>query len=352
MLGTFRLLLALLVALSHLHWSQLTEHFGLYAVYGFYVLSGYLMTRVLNETYHFSGPAFALNRFLRLYPLYYLVAGLTLIIITVLPGAGAFHDAWGATPTLWSIFGNLFIVPLGISIPSFRVVTVGWSVGVELACYFFLWLFGARNKAAAWAMFAIGLACHALILVLGYDWEYRYVPIYSAFLPFGCGALIYFYSDTLSTLSRAQKQFAMAAVFTAWLVNLIAGQFSPHTYFYYSNLALVVAIICLGTQDIFVLGPLDKWLGDLAYPLFLTHWIVAFCVSSLLLHGRMRGGVLFLTSIVFALAISWLLARLSDRAIEPIRDRVRLWARRPGDSLSAMRPDALREGPSPHTRSA
>jgi peptidoglycan/LPS O-acetylase OafA/YrhL len=47
------------------------------AVFAFYTLSGYLMTRVLNERYGFTAAgtaAFALNRVLRLWPVY-LVCG-------------------------------------------------------------------------------------------------------------------------------------------------------------------------------------------------------------------------------------------------------------------------------------
>ena len=49
-LGTWRFFLALLVAISHL-WADMVHGPAAYAVWGFFVLSGYLMTLVLTQKY-------------------------------------------------------------------------------------------------------------------------------------------------------------------------------------------------------------------------------------------------------------------------------------------------------------
>ena len=76
MFGTLRFLLAYLVILSHLVGSDYVVHFGFYAVRGFFVISGLLMTAALNEAYGFDGLRFWVNRALRLLPPYYLVCAL------------------------------------------------------------------------------------------------------------------------------------------------------------------------------------------------------------------------------------------------------------------------------------
>jgi len=61
---------------------------GTIAVFAFYTLSGYLITRVLNERYGFSTRGtviFLLNRVLRLWPAYLAILGLTLIALLFLP---------------------------------------------------------------------------------------------------------------------------------------------------------------------------------------------------------------------------------------------------------------------------
>ena len=52
-LGTFRFFLAFLVAISHL-WENMIGGPAAYAVWGFFVLSGFLMTLILTTKYGFT----------------------------------------------------------------------------------------------------------------------------------------------------------------------------------------------------------------------------------------------------------------------------------------------------------
>ena len=89
MLGMLRFLLAYLVVLSHLVGSEYMSHFGFYAVRGFFVISGFIMTLTLNETYAFDGARFWANRALRLLPPFYLVSLATLAAVFILPQQAA-----------------------------------------------------------------------------------------------------------------------------------------------------------------------------------------------------------------------------------------------------------------------
>src|SRR5690349_16222866 len=87
MIEVSRYVLATIVAQAHL-WPFAAIGTGNSAVFAFYTLSGYLMTRVLNERYGFSARgavAFLLNRVLRLWPAYLVILGLTLIALLFLP---------------------------------------------------------------------------------------------------------------------------------------------------------------------------------------------------------------------------------------------------------------------------
>ena len=71
MFGTYRTFLALMVVAQHLGGLQAI---GAYAVFGFYALSGYLMTLIMQKNYGYSPSGiskYALNRFLRIYPIYW-----------------------------------------------------------------------------------------------------------------------------------------------------------------------------------------------------------------------------------------------------------------------------------------
>ncbi len=64
--GTIRFVLAQMVILTHL-WTKLTMWAGPYAVFSFFLLSGYLMGRVLDCSYASDGGTrrFFINRALR-----------------------------------------------------------------------------------------------------------------------------------------------------------------------------------------------------------------------------------------------------------------------------------------------
>src|SRR5258708_35197917 len=82
-----RYILAAIVAQTHL-WPLGSSWPATIAVFAFYTLSGYLMTRVINERYGFTArgtAAFLLNRVLRLWPASFVILGLTLIAPWILP---------------------------------------------------------------------------------------------------------------------------------------------------------------------------------------------------------------------------------------------------------------------------
>src|SRR5262249_22678453 len=111
MFGTYRMLLALMVALEHLGG---TYGMGAFAVMGFYLLSGYLMTLIMHDYYGYTKPGiirYAINRFLKIYPIYWAVLFLSLIVVLYL-GEDFSSALWRPMylpDNLPSILRNLFI---------------------------------------------------------------------------------------------------------------------------------------------------------------------------------------------------------------------------------------------------
>src|SRR5690348_14078540 len=114
MIEIVRYLLALVVAETHL-WPIGITWTGWQAVFGFYALSGYLMTRVLHERYGFSPSgtaAFLVNRVLRLWPAYLVVVFGTAAALHFLPLQNFFfsfklpHGLWETLTTL-TILGQV-----------------------------------------------------------------------------------------------------------------------------------------------------------------------------------------------------------------------------------------------------
>ena len=310
---------------------QFFSHWGVFAVFGFYLVSGYLITAILNETYSFRFIPFTANRFLRLFPIYYLVAIISAIIIIFVPSARNFHPAWEIKYRLIDLIGNGLIFPFEFYDASFRLVPPTWFVAVELVNYFLLWLVGARSRKLALITLSLALAYHLIGLAIGLDWVMRYHPFYAALLPFSLGACIYFFRDLLFSLSALTIRLISIFSFLIWVINLVicgvvagvGGRYFD-LFFYVNLISLLAFVSCLTTPAFSALFKRSgKALGDIAYPIFLTHWIVGFTMSLLVLHGTRRGLPLLAVSVLPILVISFLLSWLAHRWIEPLRHKVR-----------------------------
>ncbi|MEO7325568.1 MAG: acyltransferase [Dokdonella sp.] len=324
MLGTFRFALACFVVMFHI--GSFPLPFGTYSVQCFYVVSGYLITAVLNESYASRPAAFWINRFLRLYPQYYAVAAISLLAIVLLPKAAAsYHSVWVVDTSPISIASQIAIFPFAVASPAMRLVPPVWSVAIELINYFILWIFAARSWRHASVAFGAGLAIHAYLLCAELDWGARYFFWYAAILPFAIGSLAYF-GRTILLRTRTR-----AIACTLWVCNLAAASwitsylhapmFWYTTVLWYANMIFAAFIVVHFAAK--RKAPLaDRWLGDLAYPIFLSHWTLSFLVATwfAIAPHSLR---LLLASAVPILLFSTLLAYGSRAIIDRYRDKIR-----------------------------
>lgn len=330
MLAILRFILAMFVVIAHLSEGvPFLSHWGIFAVFGFYLISGYLITTILNETYFFRFSAFLTNRFLRLFPIYYAVVLVSAFTIYVAPNANAFHPAWSPQFRLVDFGGNGLIFPFEFYDASFRVIPPAWSIAVELINYFLLWLLVARNRTMAISALLITLIYHIISLSTGADWGRRYFPFYAALLPFAIGACIYFFQSHLNLLSSEVIKRISVFSFILWIINLVFCGFvtvpggSLFDVFFYTNLSFLTVFIYTTTHPTIntLKTRIGKILGDLAYPIFLTHWIVGFAMSQLV--GERRGLTLLAASLIPILIVSFALSALANQWFEPLRTRVR-----------------------------
>lgn len=351
MIGTFRLMLALFVAVFHVGGFPLP--FGIYSVMAFYAISGFLMTRVLNDAYLDNKLKFWCNRFLKLYPQYYIVAIITLIAIVLFPdSAKLFHIAWNIDKSRGTEFANIFIVPLAFQgFSHFRLVPPTWSLGVEIINYFVLSVFAARSVKCAAAMLLASALYHGFTLWSGEEWPVRYYPWYAAALPFALGCIGHFAFESISPeqLPHRLKVTVCGSALALMAVNFgvacyVGPTVSTSALSWYANLVLVVISVgFLATiRPNAFLSRIDRHLGDVAYPVFLTHWLLGFIVS--LSFPILKPGTpeLFLGTLLPLLGLSIALALMFEKILEPIRSLIRGRSRRsnadPGRALSTRLP--------------
>jgi peptidoglycan/LPS O-acetylase OafA/YrhL len=308
-------------------------HFGFYAVRGFFVISGLVMTAALNDVYRFDGVRFWTNRALRLLLPYYLVCALTLIAIAAAPAQAAqYLKFWRSLPDFGDLLINLTVLPLQLTYGSFRFIPPFWSVAIELDMYLLLFLIVSRQM--AWAMIALvaGLSFQLVCIYDAVNWDLDYFTAPSAVYPFAVGAVLYFARRRALWIATPR---AAACAFAAWLANMLAGGwlfpaswvFGPGYFLDTICFAIVVSGLSgLSSQQF---GPLmeriDRTLGEWSYFTFLVHWLAGFLVAGFVLNGEWRGWTLLLTVTPVLLAASWAFATLNRKALEPLRDRIRGW---------------------------
>jgi peptidoglycan/LPS O-acetylase OafA/YrhL len=329
MIGTIRFVFAYLVLLTHLmEGSRYVSHSGAFAVFGFYLISGFLMTRVLNEHYKFKLFNFFINRVLKLYPLYFFVALLTLICIFLEPvKANNFHHSWRLDINMFDVFANVFIIPFEMHNENLRLIPPAWSLAVEVISYIALYFFISRSLLNTMIALVFSVFYHLISYYIEQPWIFRYEPFLAAFLPFSLGSILYFLNVKKIFKQIKIKIKMVYLVVILWLVNYAAAGWYHGTYnknfdiFFYTNIVILLILI-FNVTDL-ASGKIDKYLGDLAYPVFLVHWLVGFSIYRLFHFEETRGLLLFIITSIVTFIVANFLSYVYLITIEPIREKNR-----------------------------
>lgn len=295
-MGSFRFLLAALVAYSHCEGRFLPVNLGVSAVIAFYFISGYLMSlsyeRFQARSCHPAG-AFYLDRMMRIYPSY---------LIVFAAGAGFY---W-LSPKLNGLEAinlvELLIVPNNFTqLFEHRlnlVIPPSWSLGAELQFYLLLPLLFRLRRAHRIALLYAFVLLHLFVMAVpgmvgDYSqscqslsqkacvarvsdlFGYRYLPFVGVIFLLGHFSYEAYENQTLSRFII----HSVIAIYTAafFLIFPVGNALAHENVF--PVLLGVMLFIPLSIGLLAKLrsgdrpGGVDRWLGKLAYPLFLTHYL-------------------------------------------------------------------------------
>jgi peptidoglycan/LPS O-acetylase OafA/YrhL len=347
MLDLCRFLLSLCVVQGHLLATGLPG-LAWQAVFSFYVLSGFLMTLVLNEVYGFGAVSFArflANRVLRLYPAYYAILLVAILFIAWVSPANQLNGALGLPQTGSEWLANLSIVGLvGVDegqVAVRRLVPTAWSLAIELFCYALLAAYFARSASRLLVLLGAGVAIaatHYLHQVwtpaADYGFLNHYTVLQAGLIPFAVGGLAYF-----ARLSRwFEPSIGRIAVLA--LLLLANGAFAAFSEFH-RHVGGLYLVVVLNFGLIPMLFRHDQaqgrrsWqaiIGGMAYPLFMVHWFVGTVVLLAWNSLAPKGAVHFVLSLAASLAVSLALYLGIDRNVEKVRLRLK---RRPAPVVGA-----------------
>ena len=302
-MGLVRLLLALAVLLSHMPTATVQFVHGGLAVQAFFVVSGFYMALVLDGKYE-DRKLFYSNRLLRLAPAYFAMMAIALVVLLAFEMTATasmdiyrsvYSNPWSA---LVMAFENIFVIgqhwmywfmidsegglyldphgglPTETASVAWQALLVpqSWSLSLELMFYAIApWLAKRRLHvliALAAASIAIRLLGH--VMPVEYPlWQGRlFLPVLFMFL---FGMLAYRAMPFVAQLPRAAHYAGLAA-----LVGMIVGMpqlgwsHTLQSWLLYAGIALGTPFAFSATRHLAA----DRWIGELSYPIYLTHLVV------------------------------------------------------------------------------
>lgn len=294
MFGTYRLVLAIFVVVTHIGHVEVIA--GL-AVWAFFMLSGFLITGVLNTKYGFnvSGlSGFAFSRILRLYPTYWVIVLFGFFITTnyrVEIDPALVNSAFQPLTDFREWFSGLFIMGhtiAGLGRVDRAFVPPIWAVDVELCMYVISCVIVSRTRSAARMTFLVCFCLFPLLWLgtkilinmgeinIGVQLIYSFLP--AALLPYSIGSFLWFIRDELVKVNPSKVSLAFGMV-SAVVFSLFLCRFSVTiTYIislcYFGYMTIALSKLKMSPS----MKRLDDLLGHMSYPMYLSHYLCAYVV--------------------------------------------------------------------------
>jgi peptidoglycan/LPS O-acetylase OafA/YrhL len=319
--GSYRFVLALMVLFSHISaWlgdGVQRMALGSVGVFSFFVLSGFVIAEALDVFYRGAIWRFAVNRVLKIYPAFWIVALLTVAIELV--GGGAL--SWNLTAFL----ANLTII---LSFFKFAnntlLISGGWAVIIELvfyATFALVWWCAHRTKRPGLFLSAAALVFVFLYGVIAARGDYGHSYSNLRYAPqFVLGAALYW---------AVIKRHAFAACLAG-----LSCLFALHSYWIYVNAGSsansVQSLLLFGISISFLivlanlrvpvrLKRVDRRLGDMTYALYLVNGLVIAIATEMAQSSVVR----FALVLILGIGLSLIISQLAEHPLRRWRTAIR-----------------------------
>lgn len=350
-MGLIRLLLAISVITVHA-----SPIFGLNFIQGqmavevFFMISGFYMALILTEKYTKKSDykLFIGNRFLKIYPTYWLVLLLALIFQLIYfylnqnsdNVFALFNKNNNLNPLIFItfiisnliIFGQDLLLFFGLNtttgslfftsnfrlfkpeIYNFFFITQAWTLSLELFFYFLApFLNRFKNKYLLLIMsLSFGLRLFLYSRGLNHDpWNYRFFPTELIF--FLSGILMYRIYRYLKT--KDFKKFSIYSFFF-YFSFLIYYQFLPHERTKQLILFLFTFIFIPFIFNLFKNNKIDRFIGELSFPVYISHFLI---IDILTHFTALPHQFLGLTTTIFSILFSIIILKFIINPINLFR---------------------------------
>lgn len=279
--------MASLVLISHVGVNIQGVNPGVAAVVLFYMLAGFVVCNLFSKIFVSKKPLyfqFYHERVLRIFPQYAFVASLTLIFITV--------TKFGSPKIeLETLINNILIIPLNyymvidnsiLQEPKWWLIPPAWSLGTELQAYLVLpFIIYFKSIKILVAVASLCIFCVASLGFIQTDYfGYRLLP--GVLFIFILGVSIYKNTYEKGKPDLFDNYFPIIVYATLILLLIILGIFKMLLYPYVRETILGIligmpVITYIAKNKIKI--PMNHFLGDLSYGLFLSHFLAIWTIE-------------------------------------------------------------------------
>ena len=351
-MGLFRVLLALSVVMSHfVRWdAPFYQGFGgTTSVEIFFLVSGFYIALIIDKTYK-SKKLFYINRVLRLYPIYFIVCFIVLVVSIFRKGVA--ENLFDHSPFVLflSTFSNLTLIGAdwlmffdtsngglhftssilsGDRMRDLLWVPPAWSLGVEITFYAVAPLLCKLRS----RVLILSMALIVLLKILFYnsDLNFSENPFDVRFFPFELpfflvGIILYrFKRDSKFTLKIPLKYLYPGLILCFVAFDFIRQSLSLTRTMSMVILIAIASIVVLFSEH----SELDRKFGELSYPIYISHVLVSQIYGFVSTGVTKQFSVLennhvsILLQVLAVVLASFILMKLT-KPIEKLRDKNRL----------------------------
>lgn len=347
-MGAIRFLFAISVVIAHVG-----KPFGYelinsgIAIHGFYIISGFYISLILTEKYIGKNGSFKLyitNRFLRIYPLYWLILLLTIIAGLFLAKGSIYkfdlfapfisdYQNVGSLTLSGRVFSDLirlvFLFPTQhYFIPNLvhfgnLIIPQSWTLGIELLFYLIAPLFVRRNIFIIFLLIIITFFIRFFVFRLN---EFSGITINNRFFP---GELVFFLLGVLAyrfygyTKKYYIPEYLLVAPYVIVIIFTLVYTILPLTFFFFNLLQaayFLVLIFSLSFNIRFTAkNKFDSLLANLSYPIYLCHYVVIILLGTLFI--KIDKNVFIIMSIGASIFSGWVIYKILEKPIDILRQK-------------------------------
>jgi peptidoglycan/LPS O-acetylase OafA/YrhL len=278
-MGIYRLFLAVMVVISHIGIYPYGFNTGVIAVISFFLLSGYVMTMLIQKYYNYPStiPIFYLDRVARLFPQFLFYTVLASVFVYFNRNISPFVSQ--LTYPKWIL--NFLMLPQGFYMywgNQALLIPQTWSLGLELTFYLvipFILLYCSRKYVyiLAGVSFLVFLTAY-MGLVNTDQFGYRLLP----------GTLFMFLVGSSFFAKDMQSNKFRIVIFSLTLTLLIISIINRKYYQYHYNkevlIGLLFGMMAVKFLEHFPFKNIDEFFGNLSYGVYLNHMIIIWVMQS------------------------------------------------------------------------